>query len=211
MVLVAFFSLKRSSGLVFLATDGRRSRGFSRLNNINLLPDEKSLFRRPSWSYGVAHPQGHFRVWFSMNARAMTPQHAPHTPPLLCRMGLLPPEFEIECKPDQYKEVTVGSGTRMIPLETWWTTVGEVTTSEWSFQVVNAASSFLYYFDYGGWGTYGATLQGGAGAAVIATITAADAAGNQDSCSFLMMLWPRGSELKERSVISFSLAVRPTL
>lgn len=114
------------------------------------------------------------------------------------------PEFEIECKPDQYLEVTPGYGTRMFRLETWWATVGEETTYKWDFEVLNSASSFLYYFDYGEYGSYGTTLQGGAGAAVIATITAGDAEGNTDSCSFLMMLWPRGSELKaaiEKSIV----------
>ncbi|CAM9886236.1 unnamed protein product, partial [Pylaiella littoralis] len=84
----------------------------------------------------------------------------------------------------------------MIRLETWWATVGEETTYEWNFEVVNAAESYVYYFDYGQFGgdPYGTTLQGGAGAAGIATITAGDAAGNTDSCSFLMELWPQGNE-----------------
>ncbi|CAN0231585.1 unnamed protein product [Scytosiphon promiscuus] len=84
----------------------------------------------------------------------------------------------------------------MIRLETWWVTVGVATTYDWSFQVVSAVESFLYYFDYGQWGSdpYGTTLQGGAGAAVIATVTAGDAAGNTDSCSFAMILWPRGND-----------------
>ncbi|CAM9844163.1 unnamed protein product [Ectocarpus fasciculatus] len=85
----------------------------------------------------------------------------------------------------------------MFRLDTWWTTVGEATTYGWNFEVVNAASSFLYFFDYGQFGSdpYGTTLQGGAGAAVMATVTAGDAAGNTDSCSFLMVLWPRGTPL----------------
>lgn len=131
-----------------------------------------------------------------------------------CSIGrdLTSPEFEIECKPDQYLEVAVGYGTRMIRLETWWATVGEETTYEWNFEVVNAAESYVYYFDYGQFGgdPYGTTLQGGAGAAVIATITAGDAAGNTDSCSFLMELWPQGSGLRnDREIISVYCPVLP--
>lgn len=116
------------------------------------------------------------------------------------------PEIEIECIPDQYKEVAVGSGTVMIRLDTWRATVGEETTAEWNFEVINAVdgSSIIpgylpFVFGQFGSDPYGTTLTGGADAAVIATVTAGDAAGNTDSCSFLMMLWPEGSELKKRS------------
>lgn len=90
----------------------------------------------------------------------------------------------------------------MFRLDTWWATVGEETSYEWSFEVVNVASTSLYYFDYGQYGSdpYGTTLQGGAGAEVIATITAGDAAGNTDTCSFAMVLWPRGSESKKQEI-----------
>ncbi|CAM9353581.1 unnamed protein product [Ectocarpus sp. 13 AM-2016] len=80
----------------------------------------------------------------------------------------------------------------MIPVDTWEATVGEETTYEWSFDVIKVASSFIYPFDFKEIGPYTTFLSGGAGAAVIATVTAGDAAGNTDSCSFLMMLWPRG-------------------
>ncbi|CAN0128777.1 unnamed protein product, partial [Ectocarpus sp. 13 AM-2016] len=62
----------------------------------------------------------------------------------------------------------------------------------------------FYSFDFGQYGSdpYGTTLTGGAGAAVIATVAAGDAAGNTDSCSFLMMLWPEGTPLPTDEPVS---------
>ncbi|CAN0238284.1 unnamed protein product, partial [Ectocarpus sp. 12 AP-2014] len=108
-------------------------------------------------------------------------------------------QFEVECVPDQYKEVTVGSGTIMIREDTWSVTVGEVSTYDWSFEIlriVDGSSVIFGYYMFSYWGAEtSASLTGGADAAVRATVTAGDAAGNTDSCSFLMMLWPRGTPL----------------
>lgn len=124
-----------------------------------------------------------------------------YTPPPPCSVGreITSSELEIECKPDQYLEVPGSDGIRMIRLDTWWTTVGTATGYEWSFDVIRVQATFFFDFLYGQWGSdpYGTYLQGGAGAAVMATVTANDDAGNTDSCSFLMVIWPEGSELKE--------------
>ncbi|CAB1096447.1 unnamed protein product [Ectocarpus sp. CCAP 1310/34] len=118
-------------------------------------------------------------------------------------------QFEIECIPDQYKEVAVGSGTIMIRLNTWKATVGEAETAVWSFDVINAVDGsnvidYLYPFHIGQSGSdlYTISLMGGAGTEVIATVTAFDAAGNTDSCSFLMMLWPEGTPLPTDEPVS---------
>lgn len=104
----------------------------------------------------------------------------------------------------------------MIRLDTWWATVGEETTYDWNFEVINAVDGStvlfnLYPFEYGQYASdpYGTTLTGGAGAEVIATVTAGDAAGNTDTCSFLMMLWPEGSELRmlEKCMLFFEVCL----
>lgn len=88
----------------------------------------------------------------------------------------------------------------MIRLDTWRTTDGVATGYEWDFEVLRVEPSFFFDFRYGQYGSdpFSTFLQGAAGAAVRATVTATDAAGNTDSCSFLMVIWPEGSELKKR-------------
>ncbi|CAM9175809.1 unnamed protein product [Ectocarpus sp. 13 AM-2016] len=87
----------------------------------------------------------------------------------------------------------------MIRENTWSVTVGEVSTYDWSFEIlriVDGSYVIFGYYMFSYWGAEtSASLTGGAEAAVRATVTAGDAAGNTDSCSFLMMLWPKGTPL----------------